>query len=81
MPLYEFNCKTCDHTFTLRRSFSQSDDPADCPQCGNENADRQISAPAVFTGNGGERRAVAGSGGCGGCTASASACGSCSVKR
>jgi len=49
MPLYEFRCRTCDETFELRRSMSESSDPATCPQ-GHDGAVRLLS---VFANHGG----------------------------
>ncbi|MEN9823305.1 MAG: FmdB family zinc ribbon protein [Ilumatobacteraceae bacterium] len=49
MPLYEFRCRTCDDTFELRRSMSESNDPATCPQ-GHDGAVRLLS---VFANHGG----------------------------
>ena len=35
MPLYEYQCKSCNNTFELRQKFS--DPPASaCPACGGE---------------------------------------------
>lgn len=35
MPLYEYQCKSCNNTFELRQKFS--DPPASvCPGCGGE---------------------------------------------
>jgi len=35
MPLYEYQCKSCNNTFELRQKFS--DAPASiCPTCGGE---------------------------------------------
>lgn len=35
MPLYEYQCKSCEHQFELRQKFS--DPPAsECPNCGGE---------------------------------------------
>ena len=35
MPLYEYQCKSCNNTFELRQKFS--DAPAStCPACGGE---------------------------------------------
>ena len=42
MPLYEYRCRTCDDTFELRRSMSESSDPASCP-AGHDNAVRLLS--------------------------------------
>jgi putative FmdB family regulatory protein len=42
MPLYEYRCRTCDTTFDLRRSMSESNDPAECPS-GHPGAVRLLS--------------------------------------
>ena len=35
MPLYEYQCKSCNNSFELRQKFS--DPPASvCPECGGE---------------------------------------------
>ncbi len=33
MPIYEYNCTKCGMDFELMRSFSEVDEPADCPKC------------------------------------------------
>ena len=43
MPFYEFTCQQCQDAFTLRRKFSEMEDPAPCPKCGSEETQRQIS--------------------------------------
>lgn len=43
MPIYEYFCKKCDKKFELRRPFSQSKDPAECPVC-NTAAERVLSS-------------------------------------
>jgi len=51
MPLYEYQCKKCGHTFEKIRKFS---DPAikKCPECGG-TVEQLVSAPAVqFKGSG-----------------------------
>ncbi|MCU1392397.1 MAG: FmdB family transcriptional regulator [Ilumatobacteraceae bacterium] len=73
MPLYEFRCKTCDDTFEVRRSMSESDLPAPCPS-GHENTARLLSVFASVGGGTGGSAGPAPSmpstgGGCG------SACG------
>jgi len=75
MPLYEFRCRTCDETFELRRSMSESNDPATCPQ-GHDGAVRLLS---VFANHGGGSSAGSAptitppkmGGGCGGACACA----------
>jgi putative FmdB family regulatory protein len=51
MPLYEYHCEPCDHTFeTLIRSTS---DLASCPHCGSVEVAKLLSIPAVaHTGHG-----------------------------
>jgi len=51
MPLYEYHCLTCGHTFDAIQKFS--DAPlSDCPECG-ERVEKCMSAPAIqFKGSG-----------------------------
>ncbi len=51
MPLYEYRCLTCEHTFEAIQKFS--DDPLnECPECGKEVA-KCVSTPAIqFKGSG-----------------------------
>jgi putative FmdB family regulatory protein len=45
MPIYEYRCPPCDHTFeTLIRTSS---DVAHCPRCGSINLAKQFSIPAA----------------------------------
>jgi len=44
MPIYEYACKNCDHTLDALQKMS--DDPlVDCPDCGESQLKRLISAP------------------------------------
>ena len=44
MPLYDYHCPACGHTFeTLLRAGST---PA-CPRCGSTALDKQVSAPVA----------------------------------
>lgn len=44
MPIYEYACKSCDHTLDALQKMS--DDPlVDCPECGKPTLKRLISAP------------------------------------
>lgn len=52
MPLYEYQCKVCHHRFEKIQKFS---DPlvTECPECGEDEVEQMISAPAVqFKGTG-----------------------------
>jgi putative FmdB family regulatory protein len=45
MPIYEYRCEPCRHTFeTLIRS---NGDTAHCPQCGGIELVKQFSVPAM----------------------------------
>ena len=44
MPIYEYACKNCDHTLDALQKMS--DDPLiDCPECGQAQLKRLLSAP------------------------------------
>ena len=44
MPIYEYACKSCNHTLDALQKMS--DDPlVDCPECGKHELKRLISAP------------------------------------
>ena len=51
MPLYEYHCEPCDHTFeTLIRGAG---DLARCPRCGSVEVAKLLSVPAAAqTGHG-----------------------------
>ena len=44
MPIYGYECKSCDHTFDALQKMS---DPVlvDCPECGEAALKKQLSAP------------------------------------
>lgn len=45
MPIYEYKCRPCEHTFeTLVRS---SGDTPHCPKCGGIELAKQFSVPAA----------------------------------
>jgi putative FmdB family regulatory protein len=51
LPLYEYKCEKCGHTFEKIESLSASTTKK-CPKCGGK-AGRQIAAPAIqFKGSG-----------------------------
>lgn len=43
MPLYEFSCRACGAKFDMLRRLSDKDEEVVCPECGEKQADRQIS--------------------------------------
>jgi putative FmdB family regulatory protein len=65
MPLYEYRCEPCDHTFeALVRS---SDDVPRCPKCGAVELARLFSVPAAAQVGGGPKSSlpIASGPGCG----------------
>jgi putative FmdB family regulatory protein len=45
MPIYEYRCEPCDHSFeTLIRGPA---DVAHCPRCGGIDLEKQFSVPAA----------------------------------
>jgi len=76
MPIYEYICLDCKKEYEILRSFSESDKPMACNECGGENVKRKLSV--VFAQSGGS--AVSDMGGGGGCSScSGGNCGSCGV--
>ena len=50
MPLYEFKCRECEHTFEVRQAWK---DPfPDCPECAGEVKKVFHPAALVFKGSG-----------------------------
>jgi putative FmdB family regulatory protein len=66
MPIYEYHCEPCAHSFeTLIRSSS---DVARCPRCGSVEVAKQFSVPAAAqTGQAGSSLPISShaGGGCG----------------
>ena len=46
MPLYEYECKSCNHRFEKIQKFSDPPQTT-CPKCGKETVEQVLSAPAV----------------------------------
>ena len=62
VPLYEYQCKSCGHTFEKIQSFSAPEEK-ECPVCGGP-VEKLLSAPAVqFKGSGWYVTDYAGKGG------------------
>jgi putative FmdB family regulatory protein len=78
MPFYEYMCPDCMTRFDKRRSISQRDNLAQCPNCRSMNGTRRVSLPMVFSRvEGGQVQMVGGGGSsCAGCAASS--CAGCS---
>ncbi len=43
MPIYEYQCLSCQHKFELIRPMSQADAPLSCQQCGASQVKRLLS--------------------------------------
>ena len=51
MPLYEFDCPSCDEPFEKRLGFSDDLSEVVCPTCGDGNVKKKLSAFAVKGGS------------------------------
>lgn len=45
MPIYDFACSACGHSFERLQKMSDAD-PTVCPDCGKECVVRQVTAPS-----------------------------------
>jgi len=45
MPIYDFACSACGHSFERLQKLSDAD-PTVCPVCGKESVSRQVTAPS-----------------------------------
>jgi putative FmdB family regulatory protein len=52
MPIYEFQCKACGHRFERLQKMADPD-PAVCPNCGEPQVGRMLSAPQFRLAGGG----------------------------
>ncbi len=52
MPMYEYRCNECGRTYEQLRRMSDADTNLECPVCGSQQVERQVSACAIG-GNGG----------------------------
>jgi putative FmdB family regulatory protein len=44
MPLYEYECRKCEHTF---EALVFNGEAVECPKCHAEKVERQMSVPAA----------------------------------
>lgn len=66
MPMYDYRCKNCDEVFEeLVFSSSVSDDEIKCPKCGEQKAERLLSAPMISTSGSSNDVSTSSSSGCG----------------
>ena len=45
MPIYDFACSACGHSFERLQKMSDPD-PTVCPECGKDSVARQVTAPS-----------------------------------
>jgi putative FmdB family regulatory protein len=45
MPIYDFACSACGHSFERLQKMSDAD-PTICPECGLETVSKQVTAPS-----------------------------------
>ncbi len=64
MPLYEYQCRSCDHTFEL---LVRESTRFECPKCASVELDKQLSVFAVSAPSGGALPRNAGPAACGAC--------------
>lgn len=66
MPIYEYSCKQCGHTFEKLVSRSRMKDAQQCPDCGAVEADKLVSSFSSKVAGSAGRAISAPSGGGGG---------------
>ena len=44
MPMYDFQCKACGHTF---ETVARLDEVPECPSCKSADTERHMGAPAI----------------------------------
>ncbi|MCS6840541.1 MAG: zinc ribbon domain-containing protein [Roseiflexus sp.] len=47
MPLYEYQCGECAHTFDALRPLHRIDEPVNCPACGSRQVRRKMPVIAL----------------------------------
>lgn len=66
MAVYEYRCRTCDQVFEQRRSMSDANLPATCPQGHSDTVKLLSMFASTGSAAGGPAMAPAGGGCCGG---------------
>ena len=51
MPIYEYQCDTCDNTFE-KLVFQGDEENFTCPECGAKKVKRLLSATSFMSGSG-----------------------------
>ena len=73
MPIYEYTCETCGHSF--EHLVLGGSEPSGCPACQGDRICRMLSACGFFSKDGGGQTtaSAAGTSGCSGCAATSCA--------
>ena len=50
MPLYQYECESCQRQFDDIRKYDQRDLPAECPECGESSGKRVLGGYSVSAG-------------------------------
>lgn len=50
MPIYEYQCKTCDHEFE-RLVFTHDNSKVECPECKSFDVNKKMSATRFMSGS------------------------------
>lgn len=69
MPIYEYRCEACHKPFEKLRPMRESEQPTDCPVCGNVVRKKELSVCATSV-SGGASESMGGGCAPGGCGAS-----------
>lgn len=62
MPIYAFRCEQCDHEYEAL--VPRMGETAACPECGGEQVQRLLTAPADYRASGASDAPPCGPGGC-----------------
>ena len=63
MPIYEFQCKSCDYCFELLLMSKDEMDEVRCPKCASPDVGKLMSAANISTGGASSSGSSASSGG------------------
>jgi putative FmdB family regulatory protein len=47
MPVYEYQCESCDHRYSALVSIKDSEELPKCPRCGTEDVHKLVSSVSV----------------------------------
>ncbi|MBI5042974.1 MAG: zinc ribbon domain-containing protein [Nitrospirae bacterium] len=51
MPIYEYKCKKCEHTFEIIQKSTKEKEGLICPRCGAKETERVLSSFSSFGGS------------------------------